>query len=305
MKNYLLLLLTSFILFSCSDDTATEIDKEILPVDQKARTADQINHIDATLDSNGDIMVSKTPKDYVMNVENGQHMMSVDIPTDYYKAASSLSSKALRQSMQDIISAGALKLSYSMVWKMCEAGDENPEDRTQIWRLYKELGMSKSEHSTGSNGWNREHVWAKSHGDFGTRAGAGTDGHHLRASDARENGNRGNLNFGDVSGPRTRNSNFYEPPLSCKGDVARSIFFMAVRYGFTVDEIGKIDKDNGMHGKLSDLLKWNELDPVDAYEVRRNNIIYGFQKNRNPFIDHPELVKYIFGAKKNNKWLNN
>lgn len=299
MKKYLLLLLASFILFSCSDDTATEIST-------KERTADQKNYIDATLDSNGDIIVNKTPKAYVLNIEAGQHMMSVGIPTDYYKTASSLSSTQLRETMHNIISTGAQKLSYTTVWTMCENADENPLDRDQVWLVYKEEGIAKYRRvSSYKDGWNREHTWAKSHGGFGTTAGAGTDGHHLRASDARENGNRGNLNFANVNGPKTKNSNFYEPPLSCKGDVARSIFFMAVRYGFTVDETGVIDKDKGMHGKLSDLLKWNDLDPVDAYEIRRNNIIYGFQKNRNPFIDHPELVKYIFGAKKNSKWLNN
>ena len=111
------------------------------------------------------------------------------------------------------------------------------------------------------------------------------------------------LDFADVNGPRTKNGTFYEPPLSAKGDVARSIFYMAVRYGFTVDNLGGQGKAS-RHGKLDDLLKWNELDPVDPYEVRRNNVIYGFQNNRNPFIDHPELVKYIFGDKKTASWKN-
>lgn len=79
------------------------------------------------------------------------------------------------------------------------------------------------------------------------------------------------------------------------------VFYMAVRYGFTVDNRGVINSEARM-GKLDDLLKWNELDPVDPYEIRRNNIIYDFQKNRNPFIDHPELVKYVFGDKKDAAW---
>jgi endonuclease I len=187
---------------------------------------------------------------------------------------------------------------------MCEDVDENPANDSQVWLVYKEVGIDKNKRvSSYSAGWNREHTWAKSHGDFGDSHGAGTDGHHLRASDARENGNRGNLDFADVNGPRTKNGTFYEPPLSAKGDVARSIFYMAVRYGFNVNETGGLgDKGNENHGKLSDLLKWNELDPVDPYEIRRNNEVYGYQNNRNPFIDHPELVKYIFGDKKTAVW---
>ncbi len=264
---------------------------------------DHTNYLTADVDANGKIIVKYTPKDYVVTVEEGQHMMSVRIPDNYYTSASSMSGSELRNKLKTIVSSGAKKLSYSMVWTMCENGDQNPDNSSQIWRLYKEQGMSKSEHSTGSNGWNREHVWAKSHGDFGTSAGPGTDGHHLRASDAGENGNRSNLDFADVSGPRTKNGSFYEPPLSAKGDVARSIFYMAVRYGYTVDNLGGQGKA-ARHGKLDDLLKWNELDPVDPYEVRRNNVIYGFQNNRNPFIDHPELVKYIFGDKKTTVWEN-
>ena len=265
--------------------------------------SDHDNYLTPEVDAAGKIIVNDTPKDYVLKVEEGQHTMSVRIPENYYTSASTLSGTELRNRLKSIISTGAKKLSYSTVWTMCEDGDQNPDNASQIWRLYVEQGMSKTEHSTGSNGWNREHVWAKSHGDFGTSAGPGTDGHHLRASDAGENGNRGNLDFADVSGPRTKNGTFYEPPLSAKGDVARSIFYMAVRYGFTVDNLGGQGKA-ARHGKLDDLLEWNELDPVDPYEIRRNNVIYGFQNNRNPFIDHPELVKYIFGDKKTAVWEN-
>jgi len=268
---------------------------------------DHANYLSPEVGSNGKIIVKYTPKDYVSQVSEGQHMMSVRIPDNYYTSASSLSGAELRAKLKSIINTGAKKLPYTSsstdVWDMCEAGDQNPDNASQVWQIYKEQGISKSAHVSGSTGWNREHTWAKSHGDFGTSQGPGTDGHHLRASDARENSNRSNLDFANVNGPRTKNGSFYEPPLSAKGDVARSIFYMAVRYGFTVDELGGQGKA-ARHGKLSDLLKWNELDPVDPYEIRRNNVIYGIQNNRNPFIDHPELVKYIFGDKKTAVWKN-
>ena len=55
-------------------------------------------------------------------------------------------------------------------------------------------------------------------------------------------------------------------------------------------------------GKLSTLIDWHNADPVDSFEIRRNNTIYSFQKNRNPFIDHPELVDYIYGSKTTSSW---
>ena len=305
---YFLFFLSIFI-YSCDSGNDSAVDTEE-PDDgntggTKPGTGDHKNYLTAKVDQSGKIIVDLTPKAYVQTVDKGQHMMSVRVPADYYKSALSLSGSQLRNQLKTIISTGAKKLPYSSsssdVWDMCEAGDQNPANASQVWQIYREQGISKSAHVSGSTGWNREHVWAKSHGDFGTRQGPGTDGHHLRASDARENGNRGSLDFANVSGPKTKNSRFYEPPLSAKGDVARSVLYMAVRYGFTVNETGGRGK-TAFHGKLSDLLKWNELDPVDPYEVRRNNVIFGFQKNRNPFIDHPELVKYIFGDQKTAVW---
>jgi endonuclease I len=303
----LLLLMFNFFLFSCdsgsSDDSApdTDIEQPDQPDDDK--NPDRENYLTPNVDSEGKIIVNYTPKEYVKTVQKGQHMISVRIPKNYYTSASTLKGDDLREELQEIISTGAIKLEYTSsssydVWDMCEAGDQNPADERQVWQIYTETGRAKNDHSAGvSDEWNREHVWAKSHGDFGTSPGAGTDGHHLRASYSKENSTRGNKNFADVNGARTYNTDFYEPPLSAKGDVARAIFYMAVRYGFTVDNRGVINSEARM-GKLDDLLKWNELDPVDPYEIRRNNIIYDFQKNRNPFIDHPELVKYVFGDKK-------
>lgn len=289
------------VLMACSKDDATDQKK-----DDDLINLDKVDHLSPNVDGNGKIIVEYSPKDYVVQVDEGQHTLSVRIPDNYYSSASSLSGTELKSKLSQIVNSGAIKLQYSSsssndVWDMCEAGDQNPSNSNEVYLIYTEKSMAKTEHSTGSNGWNREHVWAKSHGDFGTSPGPGTDGHHLRASDAGENGNRGNLDFDDVSGARTKNGSYYEPPLSAKGDVARSIFYMALRYGYTVDNGSGT---GARHGKLETLLEWNELDPVDPYEIRRNNIIYEFQKNRNPFIDHPELVKYVFGDKKSDEWVN-
>ncbi len=160
----------------------------------------------------------------------------------------------------------------------------------------------------GVDDWNREHVWAKSHGDFGTATGPGTDVHHLRPEDVTVNSTRGNKDFDNggtaVSqcGDCWTDADSFEPRDAVKGDVARMIFYMAVRYegddGWPDLEPNQ-STSNGTApyiGRLSVLLAWNAADPPDAFEMRRNDRIYtAWQHNRNPFIDHPEWATSIFG----------
>ncbi|WP_193323842.1 endonuclease, partial [Marinifilum sp. N1E240] len=260
---------------------------------------DNYVYLDPSTSGDGSIVVNLTPKEYVATVSPSHHMTSVKIPADYYSDAVGLTGANLRDEIMTIISTGAIKLPYSSsssdVWDMCEAGDQNPKNASQVWQMYVEEGIAKTAHVSGSTGWNREHTWAKSHGDFGTSAGPGTDGHHLRATDAGENSARGSRDFGN-------DSPGYTPPKSARGDVARMIFYMATRWEMTVDDQCKQTESAPRHGKLSHLLQWHEEDPVDPYEVRRNNVIFGFQNNRNPFVDHPELVQYIFGEAKDIAW---
>ena len=96
-------------------------------------------------------------------------------------------------------------------------------------------------------------------------------------------------------------SDSWEPRDEVKGDVARMIFYMAVRYEGANGEpdLEVNDKvDNGSDpfmGKVSVLKEWNEADPVDAFEANRNEVIFSeIQHNRNPFIDHPEWVNEIW-----------
>ncbi len=120
------------------------------------------------------------------------------------------------------------------------------------------------------------------------------------------NSARGNLDF-DNGGTKysgcdcNRDGDSWEPPTRVKGDIARMIFYMAVRYegGGEIDLETSENVNNGsnpLHGKLSTLKAWNKLDPVDAFEKKRNDIIFEkWQKNRNPFIDHPEYATAIWG----------
>ena len=147
----------------------------------------------------------------------------------YYQSASGKSGPALKKALHDIIDDHT-QLSYSQVWDALKKTDEDPNNPNNVLLLYS--GVSRSKQSNGGNvgQWNREHVWAKSHGNFGTSQGPGTDLHHLRAADVQTNSTRGNLDF-DMGGNEYKGApgNFYdsdsfEPHSRVKGDVARMLF---------------------------------------------------------------------------------
>ena len=98
----------------------------------------------------------------------------------------------------------------------------------------------------------------------------------------------GNKFFGNTTTPQT-----YAPRDEVKGDLARIIFYMDIMYS----QLSLIYANEGSvyeMGNLEVLLAWHELDPVDDFEMNRNNLIEGYQGNRNPFIDHPEFVDKIY-----------
>jgi endonuclease I len=229
-----------------------------------------------------------------------------EIKDPYYQEANGKTGMDLKKALHEIIDDHRT-LSYGDVWEALRETDEDPGNRDNVLLLYTGRSQSKLLNGGGSDEWNREHVWAKSHGDFGTAQGAGTDLHHLRPTDTTVNSSRSNLDFDNGGSPhREAEGNFYdqdswEPRDEVKGDVARMLFYMAVRYE---GDSGEVDLElndrveNGpkpLHGKLSVLLEWHEKDPVDEREIRRNEIIFEkYQGNRNPFIDHPEFAEIIW-----------
>ncbi|MYL50746.1 ribonuclease [Halobacillus litoralis] len=223
----------------------------------------------------------------------------------YYQGAEGLSGYALKQSLHDIIDDHT-ELSYSNVWDALRHTDEDPSNSNNVLLLYSGKSYSKYDNGGYVDDWNREHVWAKSHGDFGTSMGAGTDIHHLRPTDVTVNSARGNLDFDEggsafYEAPGTYyDGDSWEPRDAVKGDVARMIFYMDVRYegdqGELDLEIADYVGTSGPYlGKLSVLKQWHAQDPVDDFERNRNEVIFNdYQGNRNPFIDHPEYVEQIW-----------
>ena len=210
----------------------------------------------------------------------------------------------LKSALHDII-AGHTSFSYTAAENILKDIDECPTNSSMVQLLYLQYGRAKSNFGGGSGQWNREHVWAQSHGINGALP-AYTDVHHLHPTDVTANSTRGNKDFDTVSGSAdsySYDSGAFEPPDAGKGDVARAMFYMAVRYNgkgdgsFTSDlELtDAIPTSGAKFGKLATLLDWNELDKVNDYEIRRNNLIYSdYQKNRNPFVDHPEWARIVF-----------
>ncbi len=155
------------------------------------------------------------------------------------------------------------------------------------------------------NGWNREHVWPKSLGGNNTNGG-GADLHHIRPSDAGVNSSRGNKKYGESGASSTNkygtdpavgvlggayNNTYFEPLDNVKGDVARICLYVYVRWNsdWGATSITKVFQS------VDVLLEWCELDPVDTWEMGRNEVVGKIQGNRNVFIDYPEYAWLIFG----------
>jgi endonuclease I len=125
--------------------------------------------------------------------------------------------------------------------------------------------------------------------DFPSKA---TDIHNLKPADPDENALRSNDYF-DYTGT----NDTYEPHDDVKGDIARILFYMATMYSdLTLNNDPDSNSSDKTMGILDILLEWNELDPVDDFERHRNEVLFSYQGNRNPFIDYPEFAELIWGS---------
>ena len=238
----------------------------------------------------------------------------------YYKKTDKLSGANLISGLRDIISDPNVvrAQTYNDVIDILKEADQNPANHNQVWLVYLEKGRSKIDLQLSSDNagyWNREHVWPRSRGGFNsieadeafdgidvfwptnadsTRHG-NSDAHSIRAVDGQENTKRGNQFYGQYIGPAGNLGSF-------KGDVARSIFYLAIRFNALQVVNGYPEGEVGKFGDLATLLEWHRNDPPDDFEMNRNNVVQKWQYNRNPFIDMPEMVEYIWGNKQGQVW---
>lgn len=193
-------------------------------------------------------------------------------------------------------------VSYSAgLANLFKTSDADPTNPSNLLLMYGSTSSGTHQRSRPYSGsWNREHVYAKSKGtpNLG-ESGPGADGHHLRPTDMQLNSTRGSLLFDDgtgVTAGKTSRGGWY-PGSEWKGDVARILMYMYVRYNTRCLPLNITMNPATYSSDFPDiLLKWNAEDPVSDFERTRNNVVAGVQKNRNPFIDNPYLATVIWGG---------
>jgi len=259
-----------------------------------------------------------------INVEEpSNNTGSFNIPSElveYYKNTNfNLTGSALKEELATtIIDTHTNYLSYTPgVWDVLKESDLDPTDNSKVVLIYgydDNDGNYVTDRTRDKNlnggtqetDWNREHVYPKSLGipNLGT-SGPGSDAHHLRPSDVRFNSQRGSLKFVTGTGNAKSVSGGWYPGDEWKGDVARMMMYMYLRYGDrclpkNVTVGSTVASDNNM---VALLLEWNADDPVSDLEIQRNNVVANKQGNRNPFIDNPYLATVIWsGTEADNTW---
>lgn len=243
------------------------------------------------------------------------------IPRGYYNAIDGKSEAELKTALFNTINPHTLISSYSNLPQYFQTTDVYPQS-SRWWDMYSDIPL----YAPSFRGLNREHSFPKSWWGGSTDTPAYIDLNHLYPSEAAANMAKSNYPLGVVD--RTKPVNFnngittvgfavagqgggasqvFEPDDEYKGDFARTYFYMATcyqnlhwKYTFMVDN-NTYPTLNNWSQKL--LLQWNEQDPVSQKEIDRNEAVYSFQNNRNPFIDFPELAEYIWGNKRGDAFI--
>ncbi len=228
-------------------------------------------------------------------------------PTGYYNGTENKQGEELKAALNDIIS-NHMEWSYFYSKEIFKLSDADPNNPNNIIQIYTGKSWDNDDYGSGGNQLNREHIWAKSHGNFEGIQPMDGDVHNLKPVDASVNTDKSNLDYdnGGNAHPEATGCFFdgdsWEPRDADKGDVARIILYMDTRYQGENGEINLTAVDlvdtypQPYHGKLSTLLQWNLQDPPDEFERNRNNVIYSFQHNRNPFIDNPFFAELIWNS---------
>ena len=243
----------------------------------------------------------------------------------YYSGTENLSGNDLLKKLAEITYT---KHSYyntygeTRYWGMYS--DPDPSNSSNTLDFYSRISVKGA--WDGGNSWNREHVWPQSlsgglySSTNNDTKGAGGDIHHIRPTIPSINSSRGNKPYTDfdlisaTGSPKYydnvlvsyTNSNYWEPLDNVKGDTARILMYLYMHYskenglnshGYAGNlYITSVVYGGGTTQKAWDLLVyWNELDPVDEYEMNRNNYCASKTGARNPFIDHPEFADMIWG----------
>lgn len=240
-------------------------------------------------------------------------LLRAAVPEGYYDRARGLSGGPLKASLHAIIRDHTVIPYAALHAPLCRL-HEDPANPANVILLYSGASVPKGTDFT-SAAWNREHSWPRSRGNSDQAGPDDSDLHYLWPAADAVNSARGNLPYdlsdrtapsfrspGHALAPQTSlDSDSWEPPAGQRGPLARTLFYVATRYDgdepLTSDmELVAYAPTGSQMGNLNTLLRWHAEEPVTAAELRRNDLIHAeYQRNRNPFIDHPEWVALIWG----------
>ena len=249
-------------------------------------------------------------------------------PQNYYITCQGKTGAALLKALEAVVGPHT-NVGYDGLWEVYETSDRR--DDGTLWDIYSTKPWPKNytkcgNYSVVGDCINREHSFPKSW--FGGKVNPMyADAYHLYPTDGKVNGQRSNFPYGECAGgsslaaagsvhPLGRlgistfpgySGKVFEPDDEYKGDLARSYFYMAAAYnskigGWSSEMLAGNSYPAFNTWAVNLLLKWSRQDPVSPKELNRNEAVSKHQKNRNPFIDHPELVEYIWGNKQGIAW---
>ncbi len=240
----------------------------------------------------GTYTIYYSASDKAGNITNKTRTISViNALSSYYQSVTGLSGNSLKLQLRTIINTGFSGVNYGEARYALAVTDKDPNNPNNLIDFY--TGNSLKAAWDEGKTWNREHVWPQSLLGVDAKNGvvnAASDLHNLTPSNPSTNSSRGNKYF-DLS---LTKATYFPERAAVRGDIARILLYMEVMYSrYTlVDTTPKINE----MGKLSTLLKWHLEDPVDDFERNRNEVIFSYQGNRNPYIDYPEFVEMIYGV---------
>ncbi|MDE6277621.1 MAG: endonuclease [Muribaculaceae bacterium] len=248
-------------------------------------------------------------------------------PAGYYSSCENKGGRSLLSALHAKIGPHTT-VGYDELYDLYKTSDVRGNGR--IWDMYSTKEWPVNSQRCGNyknigDCYNREHSFPKSW--FSEGKPMYSDAFHLYPTDGKVNGQRSNYPYGECANGtrlpdyngvhalgRLGNSTFpgysdkvFEPDDEYKGDFARSYFYMATAYNDRIASWSSPMLAGNAFPAFSSwavqlLLKWHRQDPVSEKEIRRNDAVYARQKNRNPYIDHPELVEYIWGNRSSDTW---
>lgn len=253
--------------------------------------------------------------------------VSAQIPSGYYSSCEGKKAQALLVELHNIIGPHQT-VSYNALWDVYKESDLR--DDGTIWDMYSTKHWTPGSEQCGNYSsvgdcYNREHSFPKSW--FNDASPMSSDAFHIYPTDGKVNGQRSNYPYGECEGGTTLSSSggvqalgrlgtstfpgyngkVFEPDDEYKGDFARGYFYMAACYNNRIaswnsDMLAGNSYPAYTTWAVNLLLKWHRQDPVSQKETDRNNVIYRYQNNRNPFIDYPDLAEHIWGDKTSQEW---